>query len=185
MVVDTDAGIDTAAPRTLADGVEGLDLSGTSWVSGSGAIRIRTATRYDQPLLRTIFADARSGGFAALPTELSGALLDIQYLAHQQSRQRLWPQARDQVIEHRGVPAGRITVDTGEHEIRITDLTLLPGFRGMGIATAVLLAAAATAEANGVPLRMTVDRSKMSADLLGRLQLREISSTDTDVELER
>lgn len=178
---------EAADARMFTDGdlVDDLDLGVTSWTSESGSVQVRTATRYDQPLLRTIFADARSGGFAALPTELSGALLDIQYLAHQQSRRRHWPHAQDQVIEYRGVPAGRITVDTGEHEIRVIDLTLLPGFRGKGIATAVLMAAATTAEAHGVPLRMRVDRTKFPDAPLERLQLREISSTATDVELER
>ncbi len=144
----------------------------------------RPATRYDKDLLRAIFTDSRSSCFAALPVPLAVALLEVQFRAHRNDRALHWPHAVDQVIEVRGVPAGRVTVSIGDDEIRIIDLALLPGFRGQGIAQKMLNDVRQEAAEVGLPLRMTAAQQRDGRPLWPTPRRAVVGGSDTNVEWE-
>jgi ribosomal protein S18 acetylase RimI-like enzyme len=66
-------------------------------------------------------------------------------------------------------PAGRLYVWRAEKEIRIMDLTVLPGFRGRGIGTLLLSSLATESDASGVPLTIHVERGNPARRLYERL----------------
>jgi ribosomal protein S18 acetylase RimI-like enzyme len=147
-------------------------------------VRLRPATRYDQDLLRAIYTASRATDFAALPAALAAALLDFQFLAHRLDRARRWSRAIDQIIEVRGVPAGRLTVSITSIEMRIVDLALLPGFQAQGVDATVLTQLLDESAARNLPLRLIADNNPRGSDLFRRVGLRVVAESPTDVELE-
>ena len=55
----------------------------------------------------------------------------------------------------RGCPIGRLYIDRGEDDIRITDIALLPQFRGRGIGR-MLIGECILAEGRGTGKRVTI-----------------------------
>jgi len=147
-------------------------------------VRLRPATRYDQDLLRAIYTASRAPDFAALPAALAAALLEFQFLAHRLDRARRWSRATDQIIEVRGVPAGRLTVSITSAEMRIVDLALLPGFQAQGLDATVLTQLVDESAARDLPLRMIADNNPRGSDLFRRLGLRVVAESPTGLELE-
>ncbi len=145
----------------------------------------RSVTRYDGPLLRAIFSSCRSTEFESLPAPLVTALLDSQFRMHRLDRERRWSHAVDEIIEYRGVPAGRLTVSWTSEEIRIVDLSILPGYRGHGIGTTLLMQLSADAAEAELPLRMMDTADRARDPLFVRLGFRVIAEFGPDVEMER
>jgi len=145
----------------------------------------RSVTRYDGPLLRAIFSSCRSTEFASLPAPLVTALLDSQFRMHRLDRERRWSHAVDEIIEYRGVPAGRLTVSWTSEEIRVVDLSILPGYQGHGIGTTLLTQLSADADEAELPLRMMDTADRARDPLFVRLGFRVIAEFGPDVEMER
>jgi GNAT superfamily N-acetyltransferase len=57
-----------------------------------------------------------------------------------------------------GEPAGRLIVDRSEHEIRIVDIALLPGFRRAGAGGTLVRRLFDEADAGALPVRCHVVR---------------------------
>jgi GNAT superfamily N-acetyltransferase len=145
----------------------------------------RLSTRYDHDLLRAIFTECASSTFATLPITLAGALLDAQYRAHRMDRQQRWPDAVDQIIEFRSVPAGRLTLVVRGNELRILDLGLLSGFRHQGIGGAVLADLLQEATDHGLAVRGALAKDNRSLPLYLRSGLEVVAESDTYFELEQ
>jgi len=90
---------------------------------------------------------------------------DAHYCQH-------YPTADFQVIESAGTPAGRLYVDRWKREIRIMDIALLPGHRGKGIATHLLLELQREAAGCGKSLSIHVERFNPALRLYERLGFR-------------
>lgn len=133
-------------------------------VPGQQVLRRRPVTRYDLELLTALFTDWRSGDFATLPISLGAALIDVQFRAHQRDRSERWPDAVDEIIEVRGVPAGRLTTVQRDGALRIVDLMLFNGFRDQGIGRLTIKALYQQAERAGLRLLTTVAASSLEAD---------------------
>lgn len=145
----------------------------------------RLATRYDHDLLRAIFTECASFSFATLPITLAAALLDSQYRAHRTDRQQNWPDSVDQIIELRGVPAGRLTVVVRGSELRILDLGLLTGFRGQGVGSAVLTDLIGDATEYGLSVHGALAKGNRSLALYLRCGLEVVAESDTYFEMAR
>ncbi len=145
----------------------------------------RSVTRYDGPLLRAIFTSCRSAEFDSLPAPVVTALLESQFRMHRMDRERRWSHARDEIIEYRGVPAGRLTVSRTPEEIRVVDMSILPGSQGQGIGTTVLTELTDEADQTGLPLRMMNIADRARDPLFRRLGFRVVGDFGSDVELER
>ena len=65
--------------------------------------------------------------------EQKAAFLDMQFHAQATHYREFYPQCEFLVIELEGRPIGRLYIDRGDEDIRITDIALLPEFRGRGI----------------------------------------------------
>jgi GNAT superfamily N-acetyltransferase len=154
-------------------------------LSNNPAIRRRSATRYDHDLLRAIFTECASPTFASLPVSLATALLEAQFRAHRMDRQQRWPDAVDQIIEVHGVPAGRLTMSTAGHLLRVLDFGLLTGFRGQGIGRAVFTDLIDEAVSHEMCLRGVLAKDSRTLALYLSCGLQVVAESDTHFELER
>jgi ribosomal protein S18 acetylase RimI-like enzyme len=76
------------------------------------------------------------------------------------------------------VPIGRLYVDRREKEIRILDISLVPGVRGRGIGTKILKDLMAEANKKKLPLNLHVLRINPALRLYERLGFNKTAEND-------
>lgn len=118
-----------------------------------------------------VFAATRAAEIALLPWTAAekDALLTMQFEAQHRSYQDRFTEARFDVIELRGEPAGRLYVDRREDEIRLVDIALLPEHRGRGIGTALLRSLLDEGAASGRRVSIHVEHTNPALRLYERL----------------
>src|SRR3981189_1154425 len=104
------------------------------------SLRLRPITPEDVSFLAGVYASTRWDELA--PTgwsdEEKAVFCRRQFDAQSAHYRENYPDASFQVIESDGVSIGRLYVAHWEKEIRIVDISLLPGHRGAGIGTKLL-----------------------------------------------
>jgi ribosomal protein S18 acetylase RimI-like enzyme len=107
---------------------------------GAPTIALRPADEADEALLREIYASTREDELALVewPDEERRAFLAQQFDAQSTHYRTHYADARFDVVEMDGDPAGRLYVARWDDEIRVVDISLLPRFRGRGIGTELL-----------------------------------------------
>ncbi len=97
------------------------------------------------------------------------AFLHMQFDAQWRSYLLQFPNARHQVVEYNGIPAGRLITERSSSEIRIIDIALLPEQRNKGIGTTLLRKLQAEAAQAGKLLRLHVEFFNPAQHLYERL----------------
>jgi ribosomal protein S18 acetylase RimI-like enzyme len=100
------------------------------------------------------------------------ASLDQQFRAQRSHCQRLWPQARDEIVELADQPVGRRLIVNGERELRLVDIAVLPDHQGQSLGSDLLLDLMDQSARNGRTLRLTVWAGGQAQRLYQRLGLR-------------
>lgn len=98
---------------------------------------------------------------------LPPAVADLQRRASERAWAAAWPGLRRSVVVVDGVAVGRLYVGWSVSEVRIVDVTLLPGFRGRGLGTALLRGV--LAEATGRRVSLAVEAASPARRLYERL----------------
>jgi ribosomal protein S18 acetylase RimI-like enzyme len=98
---------------------------------------LRPVTREDEPFLFELYCTTRAAGQIALPAG-ADAILRLQFVAQCRSYEAQFPDARHDIVLVDGRRAGRVMVEPQQDEVRFVDLALLPEFRDIGIATALI-----------------------------------------------
>jgi len=103
-------------------------------------LQLRPMHAGDEAFLRRLYAEVRAPeialtGWDAVTAE---AFLRMQFDAQHHHYQKHYAGARFDIVEHEGVPAGRLYVLRGAAEIRVIDIALLAQYRGQGIGTTLL-----------------------------------------------
>jgi ribosomal protein S18 acetylase RimI-like enzyme len=100
---------------------------------------LRTATEADLAFLRQLYATTRTE-LSVVPWDeaTKRSFVEHQFAAQDAGYRHQHPDARFDVVEVDGEPAGRLIVDRREDAIHIVDIALLPEFRGRGIGTQLL-----------------------------------------------
>lgn len=78
------------------------------------------------------------------------------------------------LIEKGAEPIGRVYIDRREAEIRLIDIALLPGHRGLGLGTSLLEELLSEAHAGGLPVTIHVEKNNPAMKLYRRLGFRPI-----------
>src|SRR5438309_6598697 len=101
------------------------------------SISLRPATAEDKEFLLAVFKSSRGDDLRELgwDEDRIGEFLDMQFEAQQRLDQREYQQTDDQIILFEEKPAGRLTVERRNHEIRCVDVALLPARRNTRIGT--------------------------------------------------
>jgi ribosomal protein S18 acetylase RimI-like enzyme len=136
-----------------------------------GATTLRPMTEADMPFLAEVYASTRREEVARTgwSIEQVDAFLGAQFEAQHRYYLEAFPDARFDVIEQDGQPAGRLYVQRGRQVIRVVDIALLPRFRNLGIGTALLRSILREGEDRGLPVRMHVERDNPALALYRRL----------------
>lgn len=132
---------------------------------------LRARTDGDLEFLSRLYASTRAQELSVVPwtdAQKTAFLRDqfqkqhFHYLQH-------YPRAHWLVIEHRGVPVGRLYVEPGERDIRVMDIALLPQAQNKGIGTALMEALLDHADESGVTVSLHVEPYNPAIRLYRRL----------------
>lgn len=134
-------------------------------------LTLRPVRDGDAPLLFRIYASTRIEELAQVDWSEAqkDAFLRQQFHAQTSHYAAHFGDARFDVIEHDGEPAGRLIVWSGPDEIRLVDVALLPDFRRRGIGERLVGAVLDEAAAAELPVRIHVERSNPARRLYARL----------------
>ena len=134
-------------------------------------IQLRAVTAEDQPFLLDLFASTRPEiaqlGWGEAEQQ---AFIAMQFAMQSRSYGVQFPGAEHSIILYDTAPAGRMIVNRGELRIQLTDIAVLPLYRGRGIAATVIERLQEEAAEAKKPIELTVDRSNSNAlDLYTKL----------------
>jgi ribosomal protein S18 acetylase RimI-like enzyme len=134
-------------------------------------ITLRPIRPEDESFLFGVYASTRMAELAALGWNEAQreAFLKMQFRAQHQSYLAQFPRADFTIIQHHGVPIGRLYVDRRADEMRGIDIALLPAYRRAGIGTAILRGLLAEAASEGKPFRIHVAKLNRAQRLYERL----------------
>ncbi len=128
-------------------------------------IILRPAEGADEELLFAVYASTRRDEVTAFGWDEAQQeeFLRMQYNTQRAAYRVQSPHAEYSVITVNGMPAGRMIVDRSGANISLTDIAVLPGFRGKGIASHLIgeLQNEATGTARGIVLH--VDKVNVAA----------------------
>jgi GNAT superfamily N-acetyltransferase len=150
-----------------------------------GGVALRPAGVADEPFLRELFAQARPHlQLIPLDPEPLHALIDLQWRAQAQGYAATHPAAEHLVIEHRGMPVGRLVLDHGV-PFEIVDLAICTSERNKGVGSATLEVVIARADERRRDIRLRVATDNPARRLYARYGFREVARTGLDLVMER
>jgi ribosomal protein S18 acetylase RimI-like enzyme len=127
----------------------------------------------DSEFFRTLYESARWPELAPTgwPDSLKRDFLKQQFQFQSADWSRRFPHLKRWVIRLASVPVGRLYIDRQDQArtIHLTDITLLPAYRGRGLGTGILRDLCAEADAMGWALTLHVEHHNPAARLYRRL----------------
>lgn len=134
-------------------------------------VALRPVRPDDEEFIYAVYASTRAEEMAIVPWNEGQRemFLRSQFAAQQKHYQGYYPEALHQIILLAEQPAGRLYVDRQEQEIRILDITVLPGNRGCGIGSLLINQLMAEAAAANHRLTIYVESFNRSRSLFERL----------------
>lgn len=97
------------------------------------------------------------------------AFLQMQFRMQQQSYYTRYPELLHQIIVEDHGPIGRIMTANAAEAIQLVDVSLLPGFQGMGIGTQLIRELQNEASESKLPVRLHVQCTNPALQLYERL----------------
>ena len=130
---------------------------------------LRAVTPNDEAFLLRLYGSTRPEiaqfGWDAAEQQ---AFITLQSQMQTRSYAMQYPNAEHSVIKYRGQSAGRVIVDRTAAAVSLTDIAILPEFRGQGIATTVIKRLKEEAARTGRDIELTVERMNANAFQLYR-----------------
>lgn len=151
----------------------------------SQGFALRPETEADIPFLMQLYASTREEELAPVPwsAEQKAAFLAQQFDA-QRRHYRNYIDCSFDVIEHNGVPAGRLYLQVSPSRLHLVDVALLPACRGHGAGAALLEALQAAGHASGKAVSTFVEKFNPALRLYRRLGFAEIADHGVYLEME-
>jgi RimJ/RimL family protein N-acetyltransferase len=150
-------------------------------------LSLRPITDADLPFLYRVYARTRWEELA--PTgwtnEQKEEFLRQQFMAQHEWWQKEYTSTSFDVVEHDGVPIGRLYVARWERELRIVDIAILPEYRGGGAGTCLIEAVIAESEQSGRAVRIHVETFNRARNLYDRLGFVQIEDKGVYLLMER
>lgn len=137
---------------------------------------LRPEAEADVPFLRCLYVSTRWEELAPISdwTEAQKlAFLESQFALQRHHYLTYYATTEWAVLEHTGVPVGRIYVDRQQTTLLVVDISLLPEWRGRGVGTALMMAACAEARDAGKSVTIAVEKFNPAQRLYRRLGFRE------------
>ncbi|SFG80712.1 Acetyltransferase (GNAT) family protein [Duganella sp. CF458] len=134
----------------------------------SSHLTLRPVEAGDHAFLLAL-VDSTRGDLAVLDHSVKAMLVRLQYEAQLTDYRRRFPYMEESVVLADGVAAGRLYVACSHDEIRLVDISLLPGFRGQGIGYRLLARLQDRSQRAGLPLHLHVLQDNPAGALYRRL----------------
>lgn len=150
-------------------------------VASSGNVRL--AEERDEAFLYGVFCSLWEREVAKMPdSRMVHHFLRIQYTTQESRFRTRFPTLSRYVLQdEHGKDAGRLFLHPEPEIVHLVDLTLLPAFRGRGLATATLRDVMAQAQGRGQTVSLRVDRrSAPAAHLCHKLGFDLVTLDDQD-----
>jgi len=134
-------------------------------------IALRPRSDDDLPFLRHLYISIRLAEFAAAPwpDPVKQAFLHDQFRLQDHHYTTHYAGITFAIIERGGQPVGRLYLSRGEADLRVVDISLLTGHRGLGIGTALLRSVIDEAAAEEKSVSLHVDKTNPAQRLYRRL----------------
>jgi ribosomal protein S18 acetylase RimI-like enzyme len=127
-------------------------------------IRARAPDDGDAAFLARLYASTRMDLHSATADPVFVAsLIAMQQRFQAAGYRNDFPGASYLLLEHQGLPCGRIVVDAGPLALRLVDIALLAEVRGQGLGSHILRALQACAAWSGLSLTLAVHHSNPRA----------------------
>ena len=129
------------------------------------AVARRPVVEADAEFLFSLYASTRADemGLVDWDAAQKDTFLRMQFTAQTAHYTKFFPQAVHEVLLLDDRPIGRVYIDTGDEEIRLLDITLLPEHRNLGIGTAFMQGLMDKSELQRKPIRFYVWESNLAA----------------------
>jgi ribosomal protein S18 acetylase RimI-like enzyme len=152
----------------------------------SQGFALRPETDDDIPFLLRLYASTRAEELAPVPwsAEQKQAFLASQFQAQRYHYRTHIAGCRFDILECRGVPAGRLYLEPRLTQLYIVDIALLPEWRGQGSGTAILAALQAAAGAIGKGVGIMVEKYNPALRLYRRLGFTDVADHGIYLEME-
>ena len=144
-------------------------------------ISLRPAESDDEAFLETVYADTRRDELAIFnwSREQENAFFKMQFEMQTRAYRMQFPGAVNHIVEFDKTPAGRLTVERAEREIKLIDISLLAEYRNRGIGAFLLetLKAEAVADEKSVFLRV-LKTNESAKRFYDRLDFKTVENAD-------
>ena len=132
---------------------------------------VRPVSSNDEPFLLEVYGSTREEELALTEWDEAqrDAFLKMQFSAQQAHYRQHYPEGEHYVILVDGHPVGRLYVAEIKTEVRILDITILPGHRNAGIGAPIIRELMTEAAMIGKPVRIYVESFNRSLGLFERL----------------
>lgn len=154
---------------------------------GDQGYRLRPETEADLPFILALYASTRADEIAQMTIwsdDQKRQFIEQQFNAQRFHYQNRIANCAFAIIEHRGAPIGRLYLQPRQTQLHVTDIALMPDWRGRGIGTAMLRALMDAADAEGKGLGIFVEKFNPALRLYRRLGFDEIADTGVYLEME-
>jgi ribosomal protein S18 acetylase RimI-like enzyme len=164
-----------------------VDSQLTDQTSAMPAIALRPVGPDDEAFLLALYASTRAAEMAMVPwsDEQREAFVKMQFAGQQAHYKKTYPAASHQILLSNGRAVGGLYVARLADEIRIIDLTVMPGERNSGIGTLALEELIAEGKQVGKVVRIYVENYSSSLSLFERLNFKPIEQQGFYLLLER
>ncbi|WP_457580229.1 N-acetyltransferase family protein [Ensifer canadensis] len=151
-------------------------------------LSLRHAAPDDIPFLQLLYRSFRIDELAGVrwPVEQKHAFLEQQFIFQHRHHMAVFPDAEFLIIEHDGVPIGRLYLNFGPEHWLIVDIGLAPKWRDQGRGGALLSAIQREVTRSGVQAVMLhVEHHNIAAQALyRRLGFRDVESGSSHIRME-
>lgn len=139
--------------------------------------RLTPVAPSDDSVLYEIYVSSRAEELKSVPwtDEVRRAFLESQFQAQNRHYFSEYPQGSFNLIELENQTVGRLYKTELDDEIRILDITILPGFRSRGIGTLLLSEILADGEIRQKPVSIYIETYNPSRTLFSRLGFQSVS----------
>lgn len=148
---------------------------------------LRPEAEDDVPFLMHLYGTTRAEEVAQMTmwtAEQQWAFIAQQFEAQRHHYRTFQPDCAFDIIEHRGQPVGRLYLQTRQTQLHITDIALLPEYRGQGLGTALLQWIMARGTAAGLGVGIFVEKFNPALALYQRLGFTPIRDAGVYLEME-
>jgi len=137
----------------------------------ASSVTLRPVGPDDHDFLLEVYASTRAEELALVPwtSEQRDVFVRSQFAAQQEHYAQKYPAASHDIILFEGRPVGRLYVARLDQEIRIIDITLMPGERNAGIGSYLIGQLLDEAKRFGKVTRIYVEEFNPSLRLFERL----------------